>query len=283
MKKVILITGSSTGFGALMAKTFSGEGHTVIASMRDVTGKNAGAAATLSSLPGTEVVDLDVTDEDSVQTAVTRIISAHSKIDVVINNAGIYGGGLLEAFSVSQVQKLFDVNVWGVLRVNNAVLPAMRAAGDGLIINISSGVGRISPPFQAAYNATKFALEGLIEGSYHELIGQGIETVLVEPGAFLTEIMGKPGTNADRDGIQESYGSQTAEMAAHIQSLFVKILTDAAPDPQLVADAALSLVNMKKGKRPFRTPVDPNAKGMDTAYNNATIEWKDRWMAAYGF
>jgi len=282
MKKVILITGSSTGFGALMVRTFDKEGHTVIATMRNVKSKNAKFAETLSALPNTEVIDLDVTDDDSVKRAVNAIRAKHGKIDVLINNAGIYGGGILEGYTLPQIQKLFDVNVWGVFRMNNAVLPMMRAAQRGLIITISSQVGRISLPLQAAYNASKFALEGLIEGSYAELIGQGVESVLIEPGGFMTDIINKAHTNADREGIQEAYGSKVAELGQHIQEVFTKIFTEAAPDPQLVADAALRLVNTERGKRPLRTPLDPSAKGIDVEYNNTTEEIRKRWIGAYG-
>ncbi|HEY5749751.1 MAG TPA: SDR family NAD(P)-dependent oxidoreductase [Chryseolinea sp.] len=282
MKKVILITGSSTGFGALMVRTFDKEGHTVIATMRNVKGKNEKFAETLSALPNTEVVDLDVTDDDAVNDAVKAVYAKHGKIDVLINNAGLYGGGILEGYTLPQIQKLFDVNVWGVFRMNNAILPIMRAAKEGLIITISSQVGRISLPLQAAYNASKFALEGLIEGSYAELIGQGVESVLIEPGGFMTEIVSKAHINSDREGIPESYGSNVADLRQHIQKVFTKIFTEAAPDPQLVADAALRLVNTEKGKRPLRTPLDPSSKGVDIEYNNATEEIRKRWIKAYG-
>lgn len=282
MKKVILITGSSTGFGALMVRTFDKEGHTVIATMRNVKDKNAKFAETLSALPNTEVVDLDVTDDDSVRDAVKAVYDRHGRIDVLINNAGIYGGGILEGYTLPQIQKMFDVNVWGVFRMNNAVLPLMRAAKEGLIITVSSQVGRISLPLQAGYNASKFALEGLIEGSYAELIGQGVESVLIEPGGFMTEIISKVHVNSDREGIQESYGSKVVDLQQRIQEAFMKIFTEAAPDPQLIADAALQLVNTEKGKRPLRTPLDPSAKGVDVEYNNATEEIKKKWLGAYG-
>jgi len=282
MKKVILITGSSTGFGALMAKTFSKEGHTVIASMRNVNGKNAEFAKTLGALTNTEVIDLDVTSDASVKNAVKTIYAKHGKIDVLINNAGIYGGGVLEAYTVPQIQKLFDVNVWGAHRMNNEVLPGMRAAKNGLIITISSQVGRISLPLQSAYNASKFALEGLIEGAYTELISQGVESILLEPGGFLTEIINKAHVNGDREGIQDSYGSPVTDLQQRIMGAFMKIFAEAAPNPQLVADAALKLVNMDKGKRPLRTPLDPNCKGIDVEYNDTTEEIKKRWIGAYG-
>lgn len=282
MKKVILITGASTGFGALMARTFDKEGHTVIATMRNVNDKNAAFAEALNALPNTTVIDLDVTDDTSVKNAVKTVYARHGKIDVLINNAGIYGGGVLESYSLAQIQRLFDVNVWGVHRMNNEVLPGMRAAKEGLIITVSSQVGRVSLPLQSAYNASKFALEGLIEGAYAELIGQGVESVLLEPGGFMTEIINKAHVNGDRDGIQESYGNGVTAIRQRILEAFTKIFTTAAPDPQLVADAALSLVNMDKGTRPLRTPLDPSSKGIDIEYNRVTEEIKERWMGAYG-
>ncbi|MFS4473243.1 SDR family oxidoreductase [Chryseobacterium sp. T20] len=283
MKKVILITGSSTGFGALMVKTFNKEGHIVIATMRNTTGSNAEHAKNLNALENTEVVDMDITDEQSVKKAVALVHEKYGRIDVLINNAGIYGAGVLESYSISQIQKLFDVNVWGTLRVNNEVLPIMRAAKDGLVITISSQVGRISLPLQSAYNSTKFALEGLIEGSYEELTGQGIESVLLEPGGFMTEIIGKAHVNGDREGIQESYGSAVADISQKIQTVFGKLFTESAPDPQVIADGALKLVNTEKGKRPLRTPLDPLSKGADNEYNLITEQMKQKWMEAYGF
>jgi NADP-dependent 3-hydroxy acid dehydrogenase YdfG len=282
MKKIILITGTSTGFGTLMAKTFAQEGHTVIATMRHVNGKNATSAATLSTIPNIEVIDLDVTDDDSVNKAVAAVLDKHGKIDVLINNAGIAGTGLLEAYTVPQIQRMFDVNVWGVLRMNNAVLPAMRKSQNGLIITVTSIAGRVSTPFRAVYSASKFALEGFLEGAYGELIGEGIESVMIEPGAFITEIMNKPGINADREGIQEAYGDAVRNVMQQMTEVFTKLLSVPGPRPQLVADVALRLVNMDKGKRPLRTPVDPLAKGLDHEYNDTTEEIKKRWYAVYG-
>lgn len=283
MKKVILITGTSTGFGTLMAKTFAQAGHTVIATMRNVKTKNSESAQTLNAIENIEVVELDVTSDDSVKSAIDQVLDRHKKINVLINNAALYGSGVLEAYSLDQVKRLFDVNVYGVLRVNNAVLPSMRAAKDGLIINISSGVGRISPPFQVPYNASKFALEGFIEGAYGELIGHGVETVIIEPGAYATEIWAKAGLHADLQDVIESYGTETQAMNEAISAAFKTILEKNNPDPQAIADAALDLVNTEKGKRPLRTPVDLNANGLDIEFNNATAEIKGRWLAEYGF
>lgn len=283
MKQVIVITGTSTGFGALMVRTFSKAGHTVIATMRNTGSNNKEAATALRLLPNVEVIELDVTDDQSVKAAITTVLDKYQKIDVLINNAAVYGAGILEAYSLDQFKKIFDVNIYGTLRVTNEILPYMRAAKSGLIISISSGVGRISPPFQTPYNASKFALEGLIEGAYGELIGQGVETVLIEPGAFATELWGKAGVHADRNKITDSYGAETAAMNKAIGDTFGALLEKNKPNPQLVADAALKLVNTEKGKRPLRTLVDPSANGVDDEFNKATTEIKGRWLAEYGF
>jgi NAD(P)-dependent dehydrogenase (short-subunit alcohol dehydrogenase family) len=283
MKQVIVITGTSTGFGTLMAKTFANEGHTVIATMRNVLTSNTEPAKALASIPNIDVVELDVTEEISVKKAISYILEKYKRIDVLINNAAVYGTGLLEAYSLPQVQKLFDVNVIGLLRVNNEVLPSMRKKKNGLIINVSSVTGRVSPPFQAPYNASKFAVEGLIESSYDELIGHGIESVILEPGAFETEIWLKAGVHADKAEIIESYGEETASISKAISASFKKIISDFNPDPQAIADAALKLVEMEKGKRPLRTPVDLMANGIDFEYNEATTEIKGRWLSQYGF
>ncbi|BAV04909.1 NADP-dependent 3-hydroxy acid dehydrogenase YdfG [Filimonas lacunae] len=283
MKKVVVITGSSSGFGMLTAITLAGKGYTVVATMRHSKGYNQPAAGKLREQGIAEVVDMDVTDDTSVQQAISGILSRYGRIDILINNAGVYSGGVLEAFSIEQVKRVFETNVFGILRVNNEVLPGMRARKEGLIINISSSVGRVSPPLQAPYNASKFAVEALVEASHAELSTQGIETVLIEPGAFLTDIWGKQGLNADRAGIAESYGQDIADMQQHIQQVFGKILEEQKPDPQLVADKILALIEMKAGKRPLRNPVDPAANGADIAYNEATIAAAAHWMVQYGF
>jgi NADP-dependent 3-hydroxy acid dehydrogenase YdfG len=281
MNKVIIITGSSTGFGAAMVKTFSEAGDRVIATMRHTDEKNRQAAQDLNKLANVEVVDLDVTSDQSVSNAIGYIYTKYPKVDVLINNAGVYGGGLLEGYSIDQFQKLMDVNVYGILRLYQQVLPYMRAAGEGLIINISSGLGRISTPYQVPYNTSKFAVESITEGGYSELISQGIETVLIEPGAFMTELFQKEGVHADRLQIQEAYGSETAGHMAELQSKYLAALMKHQPSVQLVADAALRLVRMDQGKRPLRTTVDPIAEGIDQEYTEATAEIAERWINQY--
>jgi NADP-dependent 3-hydroxy acid dehydrogenase YdfG len=141
MSKTILITGASSSFGRDTAETLFRAGHTVYASMRGMQGKNRGAAEALRQI-GVKTVELDVSDDASVEAGVNKVLAEAGKIDVLVNNAGIGSAGVTEAFTVEQAKAVFDTNVIGILRVTRAVLPSMRQKRDGLIINIGSILGR---------------------------------------------------------------------------------------------------------------------------------------------
>ena len=282
MHKVIFITGTSTGFGRLMAHSFSQAGYTVVATMRDIQGRNTSVAQELSALPNTEVLELNVTSDESVQAAVQQIVSKHGRIDVLINNAGIYAVGIQEAFSVSQAHRIMDVNYYGVLRLYQAVLPGMRKAQDGLIINISSGYGLVSFPFVVPYCASKFALEALTEGSQAELMTQGIENVLIEPGAYPTDLFDKS-HYFDRPEIAQAYGQGVSDFMVVAGKALEDAMARTGANPQVIADAALALVKMDKGTRPLRTPLDLAADGVDREYVQAKADIKTKWLAKYGF
>src|SRR4029450_5856368 len=162
MPKTILITGTSSGFGRDTAETLQQAGHTVSASMRDGESKNREAAAALQKL-GIKSVELDVSDAASVEAAVEKVLAEAGKIDVLINNAGIGSAGVTEAFTAEQAKVVFDTNVIGLLRITRAVPPSMRERHDGLIINISSILGRVTFPFLGIYGASKFAVEALTD------------------------------------------------------------------------------------------------------------------------
>ncbi|WP_078347680.1 SDR family oxidoreductase [Mucilaginibacter pedocola] len=191
MSKTILITGTSAGFGKLMVLELAKKGYNVAAAMRNVESKNAAAAAELDALPNVTVVEMDVTSTASVDAAVKRTIAKYGTIDVLVNNAGITGFGPLEAFSVEQMKRMFEVNLWGTVRGYLAVLPHMREKRSGLIINITSGLGLISAPYIAPYIGTKYAVEGMTESIRYEVKEFGIEAVTLQPGAFPTGITEK--------------------------------------------------------------------------------------------
>ncbi len=149
MSKTILITGASSGFGRDTAETLRRAGHTVYASMRGAQGKNLKAAEALRKL-GIEIVELDVSDDASVEAGVKTVLAEAGKIDVLVNNAGIASAGVTEAFTTEQAKAIFDTNVIGLLRVTRAVLPSMRRQHDGLIINIGSILGRVTFPSRSS-------------------------------------------------------------------------------------------------------------------------------------
>src|ERR1700751_4457675 len=210
-KQVVLITGSSTGFGRLFAETLARKWHTFFPTMRDPGGRNAKNAAELRTLAQKEslpidVLELDVTDDASVGRAVDAAVAKAGRIDVAINNAGYYLGGLAEAVTTEQAQRLMDTNFLGPVRVNRAVLPHMRRQRSGLLMHISSGAGRVVLPSAGFYCASKFALEALAEAYSYELASQGIESVIVEPGAYGTDIFGNSVVVADASRA-DSYGA----------------------------------------------------------------------------
>ncbi len=178
MSKTILITGASTGFGRDTAETLARAGHNVFASMRDPKVRNRVHADALQ-VKGIEVVDLDVTDTQSVDHAVAEVVAKAGRLDVLINNAGVASAGVLEAFTDEQATSLFDVNVIGLHRVTRAVLPTLRSQQDGLIINIGSILGRVTFPFFGIYGASKFAVEALTDSYRYEVSQLGIDVALV--------------------------------------------------------------------------------------------------------
>ena len=187
MPKTILITGTSSGFGRDAAATLARAGHTVFASMRDIDGRNRPRAKALQA-QGLVVVELDVADDISVESAIGAILAKTGRIDVLINNAGIAAAGVSEAFTPDQAKIVFNTNVVGMLRTIRAVLPAMRRQGDGLIINIGSILGRVTFPFFGIYGASKFAVEALTESYRYELSQLGVDVVLVQPSAPIRQI-----------------------------------------------------------------------------------------------
>jgi len=250
----ILITGANSGFGQLIVAGLLREGHKVAGSMRDPRGRNAAAAAKLAAL-GAEVVEIDVTDDASVIEGVAAAAAALGSIDALINNAGVGAHGLQENFSAADFQRLFDINVFGVQRMIRAVLPGMRAARRGLVLNLSSLLGRVALPFYGPYNATKWAVEALTENYRAELSGFGIEVALVEPGGFPTGFIGNLMHLSSRTR-DAGYGEMAAMPATSLAHFEAFLAQNPQQDPQIVADAVVSVVGRAHGARPFRTEVD---------------------------
>jgi len=253
--KNIIITGSSNGFGLKAAKDFADKGNKVYATMRNPNGKNANAKADLEShSTNIKVVDMDVTDEASVKEAMATILAEAGSVDVLINNAGIMYLGITEAFSVEQAKFQMETNYFGAIRVMQAVLPSMRKAGSGLIINTSSVVGRMSPPFFGTYNATKHALEGYSQALRYEVSPFGVDVVMVEPGPFGTGLLASGQAPAHNE-VLETYGELAGVPTAMGENFAQMLQSENAPDPQWVVDAYLKLAEMPFGNRPTRTVV----------------------------
>lgn len=253
--KNIIITGSSNGFGLKAAKDFADKGYKVFATMRNPEGKNANAKADLESHSNhIKVVDMDVTNDTSVNNAMASILAEAGNIDILINNAGIMYLGITEAFSVEQAKFQMETNYFGAIRVMQAVLPSMRKAGTGLIINTSSLVGRISPPFFGTYTATKHALEGYSQALRYEVSPFGVDVVMVEPGPFGTGLLASGQAPAHSE-VLETYGELAGVPTAMGENFAQMLQSENAPDPQWVVDAYLKLAEMPFGSRPTRTVV----------------------------
>lgn len=283
MSKTIFITGTSTGFGKLTAITLAGAGHSVIAGMRNTSGKNAAVAQELGKLPNIEVVDIDITIDESVKQAFQQVLTKYGKIDVLINNAAVSGFGLLEAYSIDQIRNMFEVNFYGVVRTYQAVLPSMRAEKNGLIINITTGASGHTLPFMIPYIASKLVVESITEGMQDELSAFGIENVSIQPGVYPTEMTNgtKAGLSADKSEIVDAYGDDaTRKFNALGAALFGK-MAQFNMNPQTIADGILELVEMKKGTRPLRFPLDAIAEGTDKEFIESRAAIKAKWLAAY--
>ena len=256
MTASVLITGCSSGFGDLIARTLSKNGHHVYATMRDVAHRNAAAAERLRALAVAEglhleVLELDVTSDESVTRAVAQVLSREGRLDIAVNNAGASAAGPLEAFSIEQMAALIDLNVLGPMRLNKAVLPSMRKRRAGLIIWITSTLGRVLPGRGGLYPATKWAAEGFAESLHYQVAPFGVEVAILEPGSFPTPAISR--------SIVAEGTDVTAEYAA---SMPPPRRTQPGPDyrepnPQEVADAVLRLVDTPQGQRPLRSVVGP--------------------------
>lgn len=254
--KNVVITGTSNGFGYLTALTLAKKGYKVWATMRDTNTRNANKRDELLSLAekdslNIQVLDLDVTDDQSVNSAIETVIQTDGKVDILINNAGVMFVGISEAYSLEQAQEQFNINFFGVIRTTKAVLPHMREAKNGLIINVSSLAGRLTFPYFGIYCSSKHALESYSQALAYELAPFGIEVSVNEPGPFGTGLLYSGPKEADAKAL-EGYGEFQGVPSAMLKNFEGFFETEEAPNPQLVADDILKVIETEKGKRPNR-------------------------------
>lgn len=278
----ILLTGASGGFGRLTASTLLRRGHRVAAALRDPDGRNQAVAAALSA-EGAVIVDMDLTNEARVVAGVARAADLlGGSPEVVVHNAGLGVIGLQEAFTADDLRRVFDINVFGVHRLNRALLPAWRARRRGLMVNVSSLLGRITMPFYGPYNASKWALEALSENWRSELSSFGIEVCVVEPGGYATSFIDHLLRPSD-PGRAAGFGDMAQAPQAALEGFEQLLAASPAQDPQKVADAIAGLVAMPHGQRPFRTTVD--SLGMGAAiepYNRALADLTQGLYGQFG-
>lgn len=272
MSKIILITGASSGFGRDTAETLAHAGHRVFASMRNVAGRNGPHAEALRA-KGIEVVEIDVTDDSSVERGVASVLAQAGHLDVLINNAGIGSAGISEAFTTEQVRALFDVNVLGIQRTLRAVLPAFRRRGEGLVVNIGSILGRLTFPFFGLYGASKFAIEALTEGYRYELSQLGVDVVLVQPSNYPTNIFASA-QQPDDSARSIAYGEIAAIPNKMVETLMDLFRGENAPDPHDVAEAIARIVELPNGSRPARMVVGQSFGADDINAQTAPIQAK---------
>jgi NAD(P)-dependent dehydrogenase (short-subunit alcohol dehydrogenase family) len=267
MTQKILLTGANGGFGKLTVETLLDKGHTVVASMRDINGRNRAVANQLKTA-GAHIVEIDVTDEDSVNNGVRTAIEVAGGMDVLVNNAGIGVLGLQEAFTPEDWQRLFNINVFGVQRMNRAMIPFFRKQHSGLLVHVSSLLGRITIPFYGPYNASKWALEALVENYRSELSAFGIESCIVEPGGYPTTFIDRLLKPSD-DSRDAEYGDMAQAPDTALANFEQALAANKQQDPHNVANAIAAVIDTPAGQRPFRTIVDKLGMGEPVeAYNN---------------
>jgi len=270
MKQVVLITGASSGFGALTARALALAGHTVYASMRETTGRNASQVEAVKAYAAEYKVDLrtvelDVASQVSADAAVKTIVADNGRLDVVIHNAGHMSFGPAEAFTPEQFAQLYDINVLSTQRVNRAALPQLRKQGKALVVWVSSSSARGgTPPYLSPYFAAKAAMDALAVSYAGELARWGIETSIIVPGAFTkgTNHFAHSGSPADKERQAEYEAGPTADIPA----VAMKGLAALEPEDADVADVAKAIVEVVDapfGTRPFRVHIDPSEDGAE--------------------
>lgn len=268
MKCVILITGASSGFGSLTARRLAESGHTVYATMRETSGRNAKQVEAARKFATEKSIDLrtaelDVSSQESVDRAIQRIAAEAGRLDVVIHNAGHMVYGPAEAFTPEQLAELYDINVLSTQRVNRAALPVLRKQGKGLVVWVGSSSTRGgTPPYLAPYFAAKAGMDAMAVSYAGELARWNIESTIIVPGAFTsgTNHFANAGKPADSNRLAEYASGPTATLGDEIMQGFART---AVPDADVadVANAIVRVLDTPFGKRPFRVHIDPANDG----------------------
>ena len=246
MSKVVLITGASSGMGELTAQFLNKNGYTVYAGTRDKNLK-------MPNISGVNNIYIDVSNTSSMEIAVNAIIAKEGKIDVLVNNAGFGLVSTAEEVTDEEIFKQFDVNVFGLMKMTRTVLPFMREAKAGVIINISSFLGKMGLPLLSHYNASKYAVEGFVDSIRFEMAPYNVRVHSIQSGLFGTNFV-KKGLVAN--SVTTSESSPYKELVAHFIPIVAKAINE-GPSPQPIADAIKSIIEDKNS--PISTPVGGEA------------------------
>jgi NAD(P)-dependent dehydrogenase (short-subunit alcohol dehydrogenase family) len=239
-QKVVIVTGSSSGIGLESALLLARNGYNAYATMRSPEKDTSIKTAVQKEGLPIRVVQLDVTDDSSVKNAVDHIISEAGRIDVLVNNAGYGLGGALEDLSMEEIKSQYETNLFGLIRVTQAVLPTMRKQRSGRILNLSSGAGLFGYPGGSAYVSTKFAVEGLSESIGYELEPFEIKVILIEPGFIRTNfanvmVVAKKAQDpaSPYSGLMQKIMASASELAKNASDaeLVANVILDAASNP----------------------------------------------------
>jgi NAD(P)-dependent dehydrogenase (short-subunit alcohol dehydrogenase family) len=271
VEKVALVTGSSSGIGFETALLLSKSGFHTYASMRNLEkSKNITEIVNTENLP-LRVIQLDVNDDISVKNAINKIIAENGRIDVLINNTGYGLFSPIEDIPLDQVKEQFETNFFGVVRLVKEVLPVMRKQRNGIIVNVSSGAGRVAIPVSSAYVATKFALEGLSESMRYELKEFGINIIIIEPGVIRTNFVENMKTAGTRSRSESPY----ADLIGRTLKGFGGLMDNSSP-PKLVAEAILNAITSKEPE--IRYEVGDDAKSIMKVRKSTSDKEFENWM-----
>ncbi|MEO0878649.1 MAG: SDR family oxidoreductase [Pseudomonadota bacterium] len=268
--KSILITGASSGFGRLASLHLARNGARIIASMRNFDGGKRPEAQSLADTASDEkldlsVIEIDVTQPDLVDSGTAKAHKiAGGPLDVLINNAGIAIAGPIEMHDEEALAAHFETNLFGYHRMAKAVLPKMRARGEGYLIHVSSQLGRLILPNIGMYCATKFGLEAMFEAQAYELAPFGVDATIIEPGGYPTQIWDN-GKRYFDELVSRTNKAVTEQYGAHLQLAEGLQTTPRTTDPMDVPRAMAALISMPAGARPLRQPVHPNTRATDAA------------------
>jgi len=271
VEKVAIVTGSSSGIGFETALLLSKSGFHTYASMRNLEkSKNITEIVNTENLP-LRVIQLDVNDDISVKNAINKIIAENGRIDVLINNAGYGLFSPIEDITLDQVKEQFETNFFGIVRLVKEVLPVMRKQRNGIIVNVSSGAGRVAIPVSSAYVATKFALEELSESMRYELKEFGINIIIIEPGVIRTNFVENMKTAGTRSRSESPY----ADLIGRTLKGFGGLMDNSSP-PKLVAEAILNAITSKEPE--IRYVVGDDAKSIMKVRKSTSDKEFENWM-----